>query len=90
MKESRLLLGAEMKDTPPVVHWGNVVDMVTRLAEQEDGPSERRLPEGISAKDYVRHLVQNGALHEQRDGSMIITIPRFQTWTIENAGLGAA
>ena len=83
MQQSDLLLGAVMHDVRDGMRLGDVIDLID-CRNNPSGGLRWQFPKGMDAKDFYRHLVHRGALHQCADSSVTCPIPSFRTWIIKH------
>ena len=84
MERSSFLVSAVMCALRPGDRSGDIVDRMEMLAGSKLG-SRWRLPDGMNANGFFKHLVHRGALQQLPDGSVHCPIPSFRRYMI---GLG--
>ena len=83
MKRSRDLAAAVLEVLPDAgMEEGSVVDVIRRK-EASDGPEDRRLPEGMSANQFLDHLIHQGVLQPAGESMLICPIPSLRTRLIK-------
>ena len=85
MRESKLLLGAVMQGLRTGMDAGETINLIARYSDHDNDDVRWRLPEGMTPREYYRHLVHRGALHERGDFSVTCPIPSFRDWIVGNA-----
>ncbi|MCY4543218.1 MAG: hypothetical protein OXB95_12645, partial [Rhodobacteraceae bacterium] len=84
MQSSKFLLSAVVSALRPGDDSGDIVDRMEMLAGSKLG-SRWRLPDGMNADGFFKHLVHRGALQKLPNGCVHCPIPSFRTYMI---GLG--
>ena len=64
------------------IRQGQVVDII-REKEIPDGLEDWRLPEGMSAEDFLDHLIHQGILQPAGKSRLICPIPSLRAWLID-------
>ncbi len=86
MDEARCLVGAVMAALPEEgLRAGQVLAAITRFAKTDVDP-EWGLPDGMTARGFLHHLVHQGALQRSPDKLYHCPIPSFRTYLIQNGG----
>ncbi len=86
MKGSSALVARVMRDVRPGDGKSDVVDSIERYAGSE--PSSRwQLPETMTPRAFVDHLIHQGALHEASDQTLTCPIPSFRAYLVRVGGL---
>ncbi len=87
MKIASVLVAAVMDELP--IDTGLKESTITITAIMRSIQSKVRdqidcqLPKGMDASDFVAHLVHNGALHQNADGTFTCPIPSLRNYLIE-------
>ncbi len=92
MQEASALLAAVMEDIPEVhsvakgkdgkVTRADVLNCIERH-DRPGGPVESRLPDGMTSRDFLNHLIHRGVLFSDAGGFIHSPIPSFRSYLIE-------
>ncbi len=90
MTQSRLLVARVMAVVPREgVADSTVLARILQEARPADDPEGEGLwlPEGMSARGFLKNLVHHGALQENDSGLLSCPIPSFRSYLIEQGGM---
>ncbi len=89
MKQSELLLGAVMKGFRDGMRIREVLNLIGENADPESSDSGWHLPEGMSVRDYYRHILHHGVI-EEKGMEVTAPIPSLRSWIIATCTNGQA
>ena len=81
--ESCELVADLLQEVPPGgMSRDRAIDII-REKEAPDGPERRRLPPGMKAGGFLKHLIHQGVFQSDNDGWPTYPIPSFRAWLID-------
>ena len=84
MRQSRALLGTVMASLPEDgVEMDMLLDVIEQTLADTDDRIGWQLPDGMTARHYLDHLIHRGALQINADDLFICPIPSFRQFLIE-------
>ncbi len=83
LRESEHLTSAILKGIGGGMNRSQITQLIQ---EHQNAKPGHNLPEGMTEQNYLAHLIHQGALQEQMDGTFHCPIPSFRRFLVDAAG----